>query len=329
MDLINWAFNPTKWFRKDEQRPAGYVGIYRCDGGLALSHGVLVENEWEIKLCEFVEIPAAEHLQYATSWVQRHKLQKALCNFVLDTSQYELELLETPSVQLEELTEAVRWRVKDMVNIPIENAAVDILHLPEDAYRGRMTMLYAVVVDGEVIKETLKFIRATGLEPSVIDIKEMALRNIALYLPEMEHGTVALLNMYETNGSMLMYSHDALYLTRQIELGYSSFTTNQGAFSLDNGVMIERLALDIQRSLDYYESQLGKGIAQKIYVLPIEDENVHFEDDLQERLQTPILYFDCREFLPLAQGVSPNIAEQAFCLPVLGAVLRRASDAAG
>lgn len=329
MDLINWAFNPTKWFRKEEKRPAGFVGIYRCDGGLSLTYGIVVAGEYEIKLCEFVDIPVSEQQHYAANWVLRHKLQKAHCHYVLDSSQYELELLETPSVDPSEITEAVRWRVKDMVQTSVESAAVDILHLPEDAYRGRMTMLYAVVVSESVVKETLHFIRRVGLEPSVIDIKEMALRNIALYLPEMEHGTVALLNMQESSGLMLMYSHDALYLTRQIELGYSSFTSNPGAFSLDNSVMIERLALDVQRSLDYYESQLGKGIAQKIYVLPIEDENVHFEDALQERMQTPILYFDCREYLPLAEGVSPSITEQAFCLPALGAVLRRNPDAAG
>ncbi len=203
--------------------------------------------------------------------------------------------------------------------------AVDIFSLPEDAYRGRVKMLYAVVVSKEIINDALSFVHKIGLNNKVVDIYEMSLRNIALYLPEMDFGTVALLRMQENQGSMLMFSHVSLYLTRQIELGYSSFASELGAFSLDNEVMIDRLALDVQRSLDYYESQLGKGVANKIYILPLEDENVHFKDDLENNMHTPILHFDCREFVSFAQDAGPNIHDQAYCLPAIGAVLRRVS----
>ncbi len=224
-----------------------------------------------------------------------------------------------------ELTEAVRWRLNDLISLPIEDVVVDIFALPEDAYHGRMKILYAAVASKEVINKALSFVRQIGLNNKVVDIYEMSLRNIALNLPEMDFGTVALLRMQENQGSMLMFSHESLYLTRQIELGYSSFATGGGAFSLDNEVMIDRLALDIQRSLDYYESQLGKGVANKIYILPLGDENVHFKDELETQLHAPVLHFDCREFVSFAPDVGPNIHDQAYCLPAIGAVLRRES----
>jgi MSHA biogenesis protein MshI len=256
-------------------------------------------------------------------WVSKNKFKNADCHYVLNESQYELQLLDMPPVEKTELIEAVRWRLKDLITIPVEDAIIDVFPLPEDAYRGRLKMLYAVAATKQTIDSTLIFIKKCGLSSSVIDIPEMAMRNMALYLPEMEFGTVALLNMQENQGEMLMFSRDAMYLSRQIEMGYSSLAKEPGAFSLDNSVMLERLGLDLQRSLDYYESQLGKGIASKIYVLPVKDENILIEEELHSHINTPITMFDYREFLPISQTIELSHLEQCHCLPVIGSVLRR------
>ena len=321
--LKKWLSSPLGWFKKKELKPEGVVGLACCDTGVSISYGVMTDGEMQVKLCEFVHLPPDQQAGHVKDWLQRHKLKNTDCHFVLSDDQYELQLLETPQVESEELREAVRWRLKDLISMPIEEAALDIFPLPDDAYRGRMKMIYAVVANKQVIEDTLAFIAKVGLTPSVINIPEMTLRNIAMYIPEMEFGSVALLKMRHDSGSMLMYSHSSLYLTRQIEFGYSSFAAQEGAFTLDNDVVVERLSLDLQRSLDYYESQLGKGVTNKIYVLPMEDEHINFEDELSNSLHTPILHFDCREFLPMQKEASPSVADQAFCLPVIGAVLRR------
>ena len=313
------------WFKKEEAKPEGVVAVSCNETGMAICYGKVKEGDFLIEKCEYVPLPTNEQLSYMKGWVIRHKLQNADCHYVLDEKDYELQLLETPPVESDELYEAVRWRLKDLISSPVEDMVLDVVPLPDDAYRGRMKMLYAVIANRETVKKVITFIEKSGLTPMVVDIPEMTLRNIALYIPELDFGTAALLKMNEASGSMLMYSHDALYLTRQIEFGYSSFASTPGAFSLDNDVMIDRLGLDLQRSLDYYESQLGKGVANKIYVLPFEDDQVNFVDDLQKTLQTPILHFDCREFVPFSEGVNPSIGEQVFCLPVIGSVLRRAA----
>ena len=321
--VIRLSVDPRKWFKKEEAKPEGVVGVTLCESGIAICYCTHKGGDFLIEKCEYAPLPASEQLSYMKGWVVRQKLKNADCHYVLNEKDYELQLLETPPVEASELHEAVRWRLKDLINSPIEEVALDVVALPDDAYRGRMKMLYAVVANKKAVEKVISFIEKSGLAPAVIDIPEMALRNVALYIPEMDFGTTALLKMEETSGAMLMYSHDALYLTRQIEFGYSSFATTPGAFSLDNDVMVDRLGLDLQRSLDYYESQLGKGVANKIYILPFEDDEVHFADDLQKTLQTPILHFDCREFVPFSESVNPSIKEQAFCLPAIGAVLRR------
>lgn len=253
----------------------------------------------------------------------RNKLKNADCHFVLNQSEYELELIESPPVAEDELVEAVRWRLKDLISTPIEEAAIDIFPLPEDAYRGRMTMLYVVAVRKTVIEEKLKFIRNCGLDPKVIDIEELALRNISLYLPETQQGTIALLGMKENNGHILMFSHDDMYLTRSIEMGYSSFDSETNEASSEHFAMVERFVLDVQRSLDYYESQLGKGIASKVYLLPAEVDKLNIQAPLADVISPKVEELDFRDFLPFAKALNPNKTEQAYCLPVIGAVLRR------
>jgi len=323
MAWIKWSQDPREWFKKTVVKPEGLVGLSMTDAGVAIGHSIQQDGQWMIKECEFAAIPPEQHASFIKDWVATRQLQNADCHYVLHEDEYDLQLLEAPPVEEEELREAVIWRLKDLINIPIEEAAVDIFPLPEDAYRGRMNMIYAVATKKTRIESIIKLTKAAGLDLTVIDIEEMALRNIALYLHEMEHGTVALLQLRETQGSMFMYSHESLYLNRQIEMGYSSFIVIPGEISLDNRVMVERLALDLQRSLDYYESQLGKGVTSKIYILPMEDENVHFEDDLKNSLQTPLVHFDSREHLPYMEGVGLNIHEQAYALPMIGSLLRR------
>jgi MSHA biogenesis protein MshI len=300
------------------------VGLSVSDHGVAISHGVLNAGEFTILKLDYAPVQGLEQRTYIKGWVARNKLKNADCHYVLNKDEYELELVETPLVADDELAEAVRWRLKDLISLPIEDAIIDIFPLPEDAYRGRMKMLYVVAADKSVIEDKLKFIRSCGLSPSIIDIEEMALRNIALYLPDMDQGTIALLNMRENSGEILMFSHEAMYLSRSIEMGFSSLVNELETNESENyQAMTERFVLDVQRSLDYYESQLGKGIASKVYILPADVDLMKLQAPLQEFLSPKVLNLDCSEFIPFGGDINLNKSEQVQLLPVIGAVLRR------
>lgn len=303
------------------------VGLAFSENGVAISHGVHEYGEFSICKLDFAPVSGSEQQAFIKGWVTRNRLKNADCFYVLDKSEYELELIESPHVEDAELVEAVRWRLKDLIKTPIEETAIDVFPLPDDAYRGRMRMVYVVAVAKSIIEQKLKFIRSCGLDPKVIDIEELALRNIALYLPEVNESTVALLGVKENNGEIYMFSHEDMYLTRSIDLGMSSLRgeLENGTESEGLGVMADRFVLDIQRSLDYYESQLGKGIANSIYLLPFDAQGVDIKKILQPNLMPAIHTLDCRTFIPFSERVSPTIEEQEKVLTVIGAVLRRAA----
>ncbi|GAA6134669.1 hypothetical protein NBRC116188_14580 [Oceaniserpentilla sp. 4NH20-0058] len=309
------------------------VGVALYEDKVTLCHGIYKGSDLEIISLENRVVPTVEQLSYVKSWVTQHKLKNADCYVVLDQDEYELELIECPPVEEDELPEAVRWRLKDLINLPIEDAAIDIFHLPDDAYRGRMKMLYVVAASKTLIEKKIQFIKDCGLDLKIIDIEELALRNLSLLMPEAEQGTVAFISLKENNGQIHMFSHEGMYLTRLIEMGYSSFiaqdTTELQIQNESQDVMVERFVLDIQRSLDYYESQVGKGIANKIYILPSELIDIDIREHLQRSLEQNVINYDCKEFLSFSGELELEKCKNSDCLHVIGTLLRRGSYATG
>ena len=303
------------------------VGIACHEQGVALCHAVPVDGELRIAKLEFAQLDESKRCEFVKNWVNRHKLKFADSYIVLSQHEYELELIEAPPVEPDEMLEAVRWRLKDLISIPVEEAVIDIFHLPEDAYRGRKKMLYVVAASKDTIENKIKLIKDAGLDLQVIDIEELALRNLSLFVPGHEQGTVAFLSMKENNGHIHMFCHENMYLTRSIEMGYASFVPQENdqwqIEREDHGSMVERYILDVQRSLDYYESQVGKGIANKLYVLPSEMDESDIVTHLQAMLTQDVANFDCKDIVPFTEGVEPSLAQQALCLPAIGAVFRR------
>lgn len=326
------------------------VGLSVFEQGVAISHGEMINGEFKILKLDFEPIQGPSVLPYVQYWVSKNKLKNADCHYVLDKSEYELELIETPPVEDDELREAVRWRLKDLISQPIEDTVIDIFPLPADAYRGRMKMLYVVAVDRSVIESKLKFIRSCGLDPKVIDIEEMALRNISLHLPDMEKGTIAILSLKENSGEILMFSHEAMYLSRSIEMGYASLVQHgdstdkqvgradhQDEYEInfqmaaheddteehDRVMMLDRFILDVQRSLDYYESQLGKGIASKVYLLPTGVDGLKLQQPMQKSLSPKVVDLECKKYIAMSEDIQFQEIEEMYLLPVIGAVLRR------
>ncbi len=320
--LSNWAERMHFGFKKKDKQPVGWVGLSCFAEGVSLCHCYERDGEKRIDHYEYARVPKNQQVEFVKDWLEDRKLQKAICHYVLNKRDYELLLVESPTVEPSEIAEAVRWRLKDLIKIPLDDAAVDVFELPEDAYRGRVKMIYAAVASKTLIRDRIRFILDCGLKPSVIDIPEMVLRNISLYLPEINTGSVALLSLRRSSGDMLMYSNQALYLTRQIEFGVKDIAPDESAFQLDKEQMIARLSLDIQRSLDYYESQLGKGTASKIYFLPLADDSVSLRDEVQKMVQVTIENYNLMDHLPIDTPKALDNLEQTYCITSMGAALR-------
>lgn len=198
--------------------------------------------------------------QLLKNWVGEHRLNNAACHVVLGPDTYQILLVEPPDVPQEELRSAIRWRLKDLINIPVEQAALDVFALPADGVRSNKKMIYVVVCEKKKIQAIVDMVGDAGLSLDSIDIGELALRNLVLRLlpPDQAERGVALARIRSGMGSIFIYRVGNLYLGRSFSLSYNG--------GLLDSLPEESLALELQRSLDYYERQMGQSPPVAIYI---------------------------------------------------------------
>lgn len=248
--------------------------------------------------------------------VHDHGLRRRPTVCVLSRGRYEIQQLQAPAVPEEELAAAVRWRLKDLISVSLEDAVIDTIPVPQGPNR-RESMVYGVAAQREQIEHLTHMVREAGLRPSAVDIPEMAIRNLAARIPE-QGGGVAVLGIDEQDGLLTITRNDALYLARGLEMGAVHLRA-------DSQQVGERLALELQRSLDYYDSQLYGAPPAAICVLPLaEFESESLVEQLNTELGVPVRLLDVADLVGDSEPLAP--ARQRRVALAVGAALRRSEE---
>ena len=234
------------------------------------------------------------------------------CNLVMAPGSYQLILGEAPKVPSEELAEALRWRIKDLVQFPISEAVVDGFLLPEDSARGTSRMAYAVATQRKNIESLVANTKTTGLELKTIDIPELVLRNLAEACCDTKRG-VAIVKLHQGGGSLQIIRDGNLYLSRQFSLSYNA--------GLLDDLPGDALVLELQRSLDYFERQMRQVPPSHIYLC---GENVTADKltpEIRNALAVTIHVLDINTGVQIADAIPEHIL--SLSLHAIGAALRQ------
>lgn len=290
----------------------GMLGIEAGPQGIALAQVVRSGSEApQLLRCDYFEGEPVGQAGLLRQAVADHGLNGMPVNFLLHPSAYQMFLLEAPEVPAEELRDAMRWRVKDMLSEPLENVVIDSFSLPEDAYRGRTRMVYCVVLNKARMKEYRSLVQQAGLTLASIDITEMAFRNLGL-LAGAGAINLALLRLRTSEGLITVQNGADLYMARRIEHGLAQAERD-----------LSGTTLEIQRSLDYYESQLGKGYISRLLLLPMKQDGERTHQALASGLAVNLQRLDLRELFPGQPASELSESSQAFCIGAVGAALRQ------
>ncbi len=259
-----------------------------------------------------VDAPALEKL------AKEHDLGSYNGSFLLNAGDYQMLVVEAPSVPAAELKIAVRWRIKDMLDFPVDNATVDIIDIPADKNaHSRKRSLYAVAARNEVIKKRMTDFDAARLPVSVIDIPELAQRNIASLLEDKDRG-MALLS-FDENGGLLTFTFEGeLYSSRHIDVPLSQLNQPD---SEERQRHYDRITLELQRSMDSFERQFSFITINKLVLAPLPPA-INLEAYLASNLYLPVSTLNLDEVFDFStvSGVGP--AQRMQCFLALGAALR-------
>lgn len=258
----------------------------------------------------------AQPREVLTALVDSMELSGLNCNFVLSPKDYNLYLIEAPAVEAAELRSAVRWKIKDLLDMPVEDAVIDIFPVPEGAFQGRSKMLYAVAAQKSRIEFVIDLVNRSGLNLGAIDVPEMALLNVSSEFLEDRNG-LAFMDLRRAGGTMNLSRGGQLYLTRKINTSLGDEVMN----SMDWEMQRDRLVLEIQRSLDYYESQMGMDPISQIMLAPRATDSAQMVASLSEVMSVQVGVLDFANAMDMAEGL--DAAKQHMYTVVIGAAMRQ------
>lgn len=255
---------------------------------------------------------------------RQHRLERSRLVAVLAPQQYQLVSLEAPELPRADWADALRWRLKDVVDFPVEDAAIDVLAVPAAQADAPTRNVLAVGASAAQVRPLTERCDDAGLRLEAIDIVETSLRNLCALGDDRQRAR-ALLWLGPQQAQLVVSLRGELLLARRIEIGGHEMAQ---ADEDQRAALQERIALELQRTLDLCERLFSYANVAALSLLP---------GPQAERLAgylRGVVYLPV-EILPLAQLIdleaSPALGaadELAACAIALGAALRPAPEAA-
>lgn len=247
------------------------------------------------------------------------------CTTLLRHGQYQMLQVEAPQVPAEERAQAVRWRIKEMVDFSVDQAGIDVLDIPTaQGGGGRTPQVFAVAAGHAALVPRIHLFQDAKIPLLAIDIPELAQRNVAALFEEENRG-LALLTFDGDGGRLTFTYRGELYACRHIDVAVKELAAPGGDAS---GGVFERVLLDVQRSLDNFDRNYSFITLTRLLVAPIPGAKA-FVDYLKGNLYQPVALLDLAEGMDL--GPVPALSapeQQADALLAIGAALREEGAAA-
>lgn len=243
--------------------------------------------------------------------VAEQSLGKTGCTTLLAIGDYQLLMVEAPEVPQSELKAAIRWRIRDLIDYHVDDAVLDVFDAPPSGARGIQEHLYVVVSRSAVVKERIEALERAGAALDTIDIPELALRNIAARLEQDANGQ-AMLYFDADQGLITLTRDSTLYLARSMDIGYQQLQ--------DTPALVDRLALELQRSMDYYDRHFQQAPIASITLCPTPHPVPQFAEQLEQQVGVPVYKLQPSDIVEAHETVDDE--QLAHCLLAIGAALR-------
>lgn len=246
--------------------------------------------------------------------VKEHRLGGCARTTLLEPAEYQILLVEPPKVPPDELRAAIRWRIKDLLEYHVDDATVDVLEVRSGSDAGAKAM-YAVATPNEVVQKRIALFEAARVSLKVIDIPEMAQRNVAALFEAPDKAT-ALLAFSSWGGLLTISFQGELLMTRRLEV-----TAGQLGQREHGDHYRDRVATEITRSLDMFERQRLSVAVGELLLGPL-PQDPGLEQFLQSKLYVPVRSVELAQVIDFAGGIEPPLEEQWEYFHLFGAALR-------
>ncbi|MCW5619966.1 MAG: agglutinin biogenesis protein MshI [Burkholderiales bacterium] len=239
-----------------------------------------------------------------------------MCSNLLEAGGYQMQLTEAPAVPEAEMREAVRWKLTELIDYPVDQATVDVVHVRGDVRNGaRAQYVYAVSARNTEVAARMRLFHDAGFPLHAIDVPEMAQRNVARLFEQPDRG-LALLCVNQRSGLLTITRDGELYLARRTDVGLSQLVDASGEVRTQ---ALDRLVLELQRSLDHFERQFGHVVVSRLLVTPVPALLPRLQSNLDVPVE-PLKLDDALDLSAVPELADP--ARQHACVHIIGAAMR-------
>jgi len=307
-------FTPFKRVKRD----AAWCCIAVCESGVFFVQVKHTETQIQVIKCEFFPITPCTSSALAKIF-KAQRLELIHFTTLLAPEEYQILMVDAPNVPKDELKLAIRYFIKDSLDYPVEEAVVDVLLIPDaTSLEIRSRSVYAIAASSETIQKSINLFENAGIDLSVIDIPEMALRNIAALYELGERGLIML--TFNQRGGLLVFTcNGEMYLSRRIEITFGQL---QDANEQHRRQYFDHVELEVQRSLDYFDRQFHQ--ISLSCILMLAPDGIDLSKQLEDSLGYQVDVLDLTQVMDIS--AAPELLDREFlseALLPLGAALRQ------
>ncbi|RMH38665.1 MAG: hypothetical protein D6694_12025 [Gammaproteobacteria bacterium] len=190
------------------------------------------------------------------TWIrsQAGRRTSAKIRLVLDFDQYQLFQAQRPddNVPQSDWRQILALAVRDRLEYPVNECQIDYFPLPDDV-RGAHERVNVVVAHKPRLKKLVDAIHDADLDIDAISVPELELRHLfSSDLGEEVGKGLCVTAPRKERIAFLLYRNSALYMTRTL----SGMRAWEEYLMPDDLDVRESLLLEMQRTLDFYQTQL-------------------------------------------------------------------------
>ncbi|MDE2076204.1 MAG: hypothetical protein KGI91_03900 [Burkholderiales bacterium] len=315
---LRFAF--PRWPAARKKREPNHLGVVLSPGRLAVAV-VREGGQGKPVLVAYDSFSDDPDLAQVGKWLKKEGLTVESVNFSLPGDDYQMLSMDTPMVPAAERADAMRWRVKDIIDFPVEEACVDCLVLPAPDGSGEGNHSWAVVARRQRIADWMTRSRKAKLGLSSIDIPELALRNLLVLEPQSQ--ATALLRLSSTGGALIVAWKGELCSFRRFnDLNVAHFAA---ADLMTRQSLLERLALELQRTADAFERQFYGTSIERVWVEQSVPE-IDLVQQLAPHVSMRLHAYEMGDFMELGHRVTTGMNRAKaprVSLVAVGAALRQ------
>lgn len=241
-----------------------------------------VQGGWQIDKTHSVAV--AEPGDYTKAITDcTNEVSKLSCaiNLVIPHHYYQIVQMEKPNLTDDEIVQSLPWTTKDLVNISPENIIADFIDYPI-SLPMQASKMNVFITDKTHIKPLINSFANTSAVLRSMTSEEMVL--LTLFGKDKDAHMLVVQHV-EHEPRILIICDGKLVLVRRLN-GFIGITAKD-----QNSAFIDALGLEIQRSMDFFESQLKQPPIRSIQLQCDDLSSLTLRAELAELLQIKVVNF--------------------------------------